>query len=338
MPLFEHRRKRYSAFTLVEVLVTIAVVSILIGVLVPAVQDAREAARRAACQSNQKQIILAVQSLVARDGVWPPAVFHRGTSRRNLEGYLNFTSIHTELLTQIDQASVFHSINFDLDFYIPDNLPIANDTAARSTIELFVCPSEDRAGEAPGGPTSYRANVGLDEYRPVLLPGRGVRWIPIESGAFSNTGFSLAIASFRDGMSNTIAFSEKLVSGPGTFDPRRDWIHTPSSPQVSAQGWLNVCASIRPARLDPTDSGNWWLFFGTRFTAFTTSAPPNSRIPDCGTPSGNGTGLFTARSNHPGGVNAAMADGSVRWFTNSIDPEVWRALGTRNRGDLAVTP
>jgi len=71
-------------------------------------------------------------------------------------------------------------------------------------------------------------------------------------------------------------------------------------------------------------------------SAFLTSAPPNSAIPDCGTDFYHGAGVFVARSFHPGGVNAVLADGSVRFFSNRIDARAWRALGTRRGGE--VTP
>jgi prepilin-type processing-associated H-X9-DG protein len=70
------------------------------------------------------------------------------------------------------------------------------------------------------------------------------------------------------------------------------------------------------------------------YTGFTTAVTPNSFIADCGTESGDGAGVFAARSYHPGGVHAAMADGSVRSVANGVNPQVWRALGTRAKGEL----
>jgi prepilin-type processing-associated H-X9-DG protein len=73
---------------------------------------------------------------------------------------------------------------------------------------------------------------------------------------------------------------------------------------------------------------------GGAFTYFYVATPPNSPIPDCGQIHNLGVGVFGARSQHPGGVNAALADGSVRWYRSEIDPGVWRALGTRNGGEI----
>ena len=83
------------------------------------------------------------------------------------------------------------------------------------------------------------------------------------------------------------------------------------------------------------DAGRTWLIGIAGYTDFYTAATPNSPIPDCGY-LGQGTGIFAARSHHPGGVNASMADGSVRFFGNGIDPAVWHALGSRSGGESAA--
>ena len=75
---------------------------------------------------------------------------------------------------------------------------------------------------------------------------------------------------------------------------------------------------------------------GAIYTYFYTSAPPNSRVPDCGMSAINdGLGIYAARSYHPGGVNAAMADGSIRWFTSGTNVTMWRSLGTRAGQEIA---
>ena len=81
--------------------------------------------------------------------------------------------------------------------------------------------------------------------------------------------------------------------------------------------------------------GLWWFWTGKDQTLYTHTQPPNGRIVDCLT-SGQQppSGMVTARSMHPGGVNALMGDGSVRFVSDSIDPAVWRGLGTRNGAEL----
>jgi prepilin-type processing-associated H-X9-DG protein len=144
----------------------------------------------------------------------------------------------------------------------------------------------------------------------------------------------LPLASFRDGLSNTLALSEKAVgsSSAAPYSPFRDWAFVPGS-IVTADEWLATCSVLRRVDHPQFESGHTWFFPNATRTAFFASAPPNSSIPDCGRFGGDG--IFAARSYHPGGVNAAMADGSVSFFTSSTDPLVWRSLGTRAGGDLA---
>jgi prepilin-type processing-associated H-X9-DG protein len=100
--------------------------------------------------------------------------------------------------------------------------------------------------------------------------------------------------------------------------------------------WIPVCTNLSASDQHPPrlDSGKSWMLGRTRYTAFYVLLPPNSMIPDCGDGNGLDAGVFTARSYHPGGVNAAMGDGSVRWFTSTIDVAAWHALGTRRGNDV----
>jgi len=70
------------------------------------------------------------------------------------------------------------------------------------------------------------------------------------------------------------------------------------------------------------------------YTGFDFAVPPNSLIPDCGREANDGVGVFAARSYHPSGANAAMADGAVRFVSNRVAPGVWRSLGTRGKGEV----
>ena len=132
----------------------------------------------------------------------------------------------------------------------------------------------------------------------------------------------LPLSAFTDGMSNTVAFSEKRVgSGSSPYNPARDWIGgVMAGGPVTADDWVALCSSLAPdqaqaAVLTPVVTG-----CSTR-PGSTTSLPrcrPTALFPTAGTGKTTGTGVFAARSYHPGGVNAAMADGSVRWFASSV--------------------
>jgi prepilin-type processing-associated H-X9-DG protein len=160
-------------------------------------------------------------------------------------------------------------------------------------------------------------------------------------GAFTTRGASTA--EFTDGLSNTLAFAEKLVGTPlpGEYVPNRDWL------DVSSQGvdqgnmllpwsaWVEICSSQTTVITDGSDrAGRLWMRRGAIDTSFLVAVPPNSRIPDCGIYYGGGMGVFAARSLHTGGVNAAMADGSVRFVRDGINGSVWRAFGSRRGGEV----
>ena len=245
-----------------------------------------------------------------------------------------FYSAQVGLLYQLDQASLYNSINFSVPTSTLREIDLegANVTAATQVLRVFLCPSDGEAAAAPYGPNNYRANAGICGY---CADGE-------EDGAFVYRG--ARIASFVDGLSSTLLFSEKLVGGDRRepFVSNRDWIDTVlglpiNVVTVSADAWMDYCGRRSfPADLGGRrfNAGRSWMLGGTAFTEFLVSGPPNTSVPDCGTSATGGIGVFAARSLHPGGVNAVLADGSARFFTNGIDLRLWRALGTRNGGEL----
>ncbi|WP_152052633.1 DUF1559 family PulG-like putative transporter [Tautonia marina] len=312
-----------SALTLIELLVVVAVIGILAGLVLPAVQSAREAARRARCTNNLKQLGLATHQFEAANGGFPADPHHRLDGPPPI-GYLPAVS---QLLPHLELGNVYDSINHDLHMRYFDHFPPANWTALTTHVAGFICPSDSGPADVPGR-INYRTNWGLGDRRR-NRPGS-------EDGAFSHWSM-LSPASFTDGLSQTLAFSEKKVGSgaAGRYDPSRDWIYLSLSPlPYEADSLVETCANQGGIRTVQLDGGHAWLLHGAMYTAFYAMVEPNSRIPDCGNPNYAGIGVFAARSDHPGGVNAAMADGSVRWFSSSIDRATWRALGTRNGGEI----
>jgi prepilin-type N-terminal cleavage/methylation domain-containing protein/prepilin-type processing-associated H-X9-DG protein len=326
-------------FTLIELLVVIGIIAILAALLLPAVQAAREAARRARCTQNLKQMIAAVHGFESFHGGFPSAFTYTyfGPTRQDFSD----TSTHVVLLPYLEQVALYNAINFnvpigDFNGFRPDN-----QTAATTTLDVFLCPSDPHSAADPYGCVSYRINGGMGELRrgPVGSPPQP-GFILIDTGAFSSThGPVMPVSAIRDGLSNTLAFAEKKIgSGSARYNPARDWIQVLPIPSwaLTADDWIEVCSHLPNADGGRTDSGRMWLFYGAIYTEFYASVPPNSIIPDCGSGGGGYPGLFAARSHHPGGVNAAMADGSVRWFTSSINRATWRALGTRAGGEVVA--
>lgn len=319
-----------AGFTLIELMVVIGIFAILASLILPAVQAAREAARRVQCRNHLKQLIVATHAFAEQQGGFPPAASLVSSLPRPIHSGRPRFSTQSLLLPYLEQSALHSSINFDAPCqYFDDVARYHQDTAAMRVVEVFLCPSDPMSRSAgPYAKNSYRANVGVNQFR----YSQGY-WHPIDPGAFAYSSRPLPLAAFRDGLSNTLAFSEKPIgTGEGRFSPFQDWVQRPTS-VMTADQWIETCSTIVDAGANARlDAGQTWLLSGAVNTLFLASAAPNSPFPDCGTVATNG--IFTARSYHPGGVNAAMADGSVRWFASGMDHRVWRSLGTRAGGEI----
>ena len=313
-------------FTLIEILVVIGLISLLAGLLLPAVQAAREAARRAQCSNNLKQIGLAMHSYEAAWNAFPCEPILNLTDRENRGNYF---SVHSRLLPYLEQAAVFNSLNH----LLPDNPGVGglwfggNATAAHVTIAAFLCPSDPAAQASEFGPSSYRANQ-----------GPCTACIQQATGSFARDG-ATSLGGFTDGLSQTIAFSEKPIGGAfASFAPSVDWKLSPVLDfKLNPWEWEAICSKIGasdPGLVDVATAGRSWLAGGAAYTDFYTWLPPNSSIVDCGSWHGLHSGLFTARSYHPGGVSVLFADGSSRFLTSGTAPNLWRSLGTRAGGEV----
>lgn len=335
-------RRRRAGFTLIELMVVIAIISILVALLLPAVQAAREAARRAMCANNLRQIGLAIHAYEGSNRCFPPATVGYDSP----QAWAGFFSVHVHLLPELDKVSLFNSLNFHYGAY-PDSLhrsetvvnhimPLSipanacNLTVRMTSVALFLCPS-DHAPFRPGN--NYRGNTGVGyQYEPLPEhPDSG-------NGLFPEFGL-IRPASVTDGLSHTAAFSERLLgSGAAESVPERD-LYSMGGLVVTADDQLMSCRiGARPGPLNDDNfnvMGRDWIWTGRERTLYSHTQAPNGRIPDCmwgGHFAGHG--MATARSLHPGGVNVLMGDGSLRFVGEGIALQVWRGLGTRSGGEL----
>ncbi len=327
---------RRAGFTLIEALVVLGLTAILTALLLPAVQAAREAARRARCSNNLRQIGLALHGYI-RDNDWfPPSNMTNGRV-----GYMGFYSVHSRLLPYLDQTTLFDSANFAIGTLPPNALGIAslgaseesrnaaNATVAATVVDLFLCPSD---GGLPGwAGNNYRGNVGIG-------PGAhtSAEFSDSGNGLFPEAAYVLA-ASVPDGFSHTAAFSERL-RGSGRDDdpiPARDYYPWRTALFTADQLVHGCQAFARPGVGAYVGGGSGWFWSGRERTLYNHAQAPNGSVPDCLAPSMYAAlGMATARSLHPGGVNVLMADGSVRFVPESISQPVWRGLGSRNGSEL----
>jgi prepilin-type N-terminal cleavage/methylation domain-containing protein len=304
-------RPRY-AFTLIELLIVIAIIAILMGMLLPAIQRVRESANRATCQNNLHQIGVALNNYESNYQAFPQA--------RNA-----FPLVHSalsRLLPFVDQTILQNLV----DYTTPPTSP-TNVAASQTRVTLFICPSDPVHGKVPGM-TDYGSNY-------VANNGTGtIGFGLIASGDGIFTQSAVRRAEITDGVSTTVAFSESILgngnvpSSAATADARFVVLEVPGGNDPT------------PADCDAAN-GTWsgrrggkWIDGHYGNTLYNHYYTPNPGKWDCGNGSHN-KGLSTARSYHSGGVNVVLVEGSVRFIRSSIALNAWRALGSRDANDVA---
>ncbi len=359
-------RPKSSGFTLIELLVVIAIIAVLIALLLPAVQAAREAARRAQCTNNMKQLGLSVHNYHQQTNALPAENMFLGPNLGN-NGWGWNASWAVFMLPNLEQTPLYNAYNFSLN---ADN--INNSTVTYTSLTSFSCPSDNQKARPnqPWAPTNYVANHGgpgvirmwsgtIVEFYTVAPPGStvsapGNAWW----GADSNLGF-FGFEGVIDGTSNTGLFSEKLLGwSSGNSAPLyansaegRRGIYTNAAISVAynslsqplALTSVAACQAIPSTSLQNTGwlNGFSWALGYEWHTVVNSyhhyNTPNRWTCLNPGDPGGlwGGTsGMSTASSNHSGGVNMCLADGSVRFIKDSINPQTWWALGSRNGAEV----
>jgi len=319
--------QKRQGFTLIELLVVIAIIAVLIGLLVPAVQKVREAANRMSCTNNLKQLGMAQHNYQSVQGFFPQGYDGRPYSA-NPTTTFRWSSL-AALLPYIEQNTVVLDITIPLfgpSSAVPaDGFPGAfeistrNQVPVNTAIKTFLCPS-DRIGfvvSTGRRPTNYVACAGNGGVDGDNVGGNGVYY------ATSAT----RIADILDGTSNTVAMSESLLGrGDGqatTGDIRIDYREPSANLTEGACG----AAAWSPVR------NYCWADGGARGAIYSNHYAPNSATPDCF--ARVRYNWKAARSNHSGGVNAVLCDGSVKFVKSSVELTVWQGLGTRAGGEIA---
>ena len=314
-------------FTLVEVLVVIAVIAILIGLLLPAVQSAREASRRAGCENNLKQLGLALANYEATVGAYPFGVGGGGPPGN----VVNRWSLQSQLLLYLEQTALYNTINFAGSPWLNPGaaLGVENQTALSTRLAGFLCPSDtDRISDPFNtAHNSYRGCAGT-------LPYNLKDDSPDQSGR-NNGAFwfqsAVRTSNMIDGLSNTAIFSERCMGDVTSPDPLSNYYIADDS----LEACLESLENSTPYLSDPyAGSGARWADGNAIYTRYHHLFSPGK--PSCllgGTWDFDSPVAVTANSRHPGGVNLMTADGSARFVKQTVDIKVWNALGTIAGGE-----
>jgi prepilin-type N-terminal cleavage/methylation domain-containing protein/prepilin-type processing-associated H-X9-DG protein len=345
-------------FTLIELLVVISIIAVLIALLLPAVQSAREAARRAQCTNNLKQMGLAALNFESTYTQLPPG--YGPTPIYNVPQYPR-ASPQAQILPYLESASLYNAFNllFNLNGIYNNGAGDPNYTAGSQVVSAFVCPSDGTTAKLQGfvGYDNYFASTGATACAEASANTANTETIAARLGAFNvwldysapdkvNGSFSpnyqkvmnqVRMATITDGTSNSAMFSETLrapsVANVVAELPDSSLLNVYSIGSTFDSGApVADCKTYPPTTRLRYRGQEYYRALGP-LAFYSHTVPPNYPQWDCANSSYN-CSHTAARSNHPGGVNGVFCDGSVRFFKNSINLTTWRALGTIAGGEV----
>ncbi|WP_165249328.1 DUF1559 domain-containing protein [Paludisphaera soli] len=364
------KSKTRRGFTLIELLVVIAIIAVLIALLLPAVQSAREAARRAQCTNNLKQLGLAVHNFESTNSEFPPGIGPAPLAAPSLGGGTR-VGVQALILPYLEQANLYGTFNLQLEI----NSTAENDTARCQQISAMLCPSDGKGFRSPGtrtyaastgswGQSNYYGNNGAtaaqvyntthasfpySETNSATLGVFNVSFnvtapaptASVPSPDFRKVTSKTTIASITDGTSNTALFSEIRISNiPFPVTPNKpgdlNTVYLPSSWTPATDNYVPsaACSGV-PYNTRITYKGQQYYRGNIPELAYYNhTQTPNTRNMDCGDVSSFTAAHMATRSYHSGGVNTAFCDGSVKFIKDSIDLGTWRALGSRAGGEI----
>lgn len=295
--------RNQRGFTLIELLVVIAIIAILISLLLPAVQQAREAARRTQCKNNLKQLGVAVHNYHDIYNQFPNA---------NANSTLSGGSLFTSVLPMMEQGNAFQQYDFNQTNSAPHNVEVTS-----QQIPFFLCPSSPMRRSVPScdsdmgrAPGNYAVNMGSEDYNQYWfffgLPQ------PSQNGAIVYTNSREGKTKFRDftdGTTNTLMIGETTYNLPD---------YKFRSGECAGQSRYSF---------------TYWSVPFPGSTACTTQYAFNPKdIADDGIYDSGWVRSF--RSDHVGGVQFLLSDGSCRFLSENIDAGTLDALATRNGGEV----
>ena len=324
---------RRLGFSLIELLVVVAIIAILVALLLPAVQQAREAARRGMCVSRLSQIGYGMHNYHAVHDRFPIGFMETDDPLPESSPSQYRWSALLMALPYMDGSAAYEAFNTALPIAkrpsAGDFWPYyeANTTAMATRLTQFLCPSESNGAPNPdSGPTNYVLCTGSGSNGGNALGADGifVRREPV------------GLARVGDGASHTVMASEQLLGQSGDY---RQSDPTPAPLPVervfARVGWGQSLSEAGCAA-----AGNGWIRHkgaswwdgNYQNTLYNHHGTPNDIAADCITY--HDPGWKAARSEHPGGVNVLFADGHVTFVGDSVSATVWQALATRDGHEI----
>ncbi|MCA9040531.1 MAG: DUF1559 domain-containing protein [Planctomycetaceae bacterium] len=309
-------------FTLVELLVVMAIISILLALLLPAVQTARSSARATACRNNLKQIGIALQTYHDLHRSFPPGHLETGT---NGPAYRHEIGLLTYLLPFVEESNTYELIDFN-EIGPSDENPNPNGSASENPafyeaggidVAVFRCPSDPTERvDVTWAPGNYLGNQG---------PECECRGSDCEGLFGHDTYFNMH--DIPDGTTHTIAIGETLIGDLDVDTLEDNYFYRPTGGDASD---IDTCQS---GVLSRSDRATIWFGGHPQHNMLSTNRPPNDPRFDCIAPN-NACSNFAARSAHPGGAFFTYCDGSVHFMGNGVSTEVIQALGSRRGGEI----
>jgi len=335
-----HRR---PAFTLIELLVVIAIIATLAALMLPAIGAARESSRRGHCMNNMHQLGIAVQNFADARKQLPPGSIAKQFGTSNLPWTLYRWSTLAHLTPFLEESNAYNSLDLTVPLYqslTPTDITPQNIAGVKLLVPLFLCPSDQGAPVSTFfGPTNYAACAGSG-----MSGGT-----PINTDGIFYVNSKLRLSQVTDGTSKTALFSESILGVP-TLGPKRDVRY---EYKFSFQSPLTDAYCSMALQWNVTDPrGFAWVNGEYRCGLYNHYYPPNHTLHDCVgayqlippppipaesvryTP----YGWRAARSLHPGGVNLTLADASVRFINDDVEPAIWTALSTRAGNENVDAP
>jgi prepilin-type N-terminal cleavage/methylation domain-containing protein len=318
MPTLRRRPPR-RGFTLIEVLVAIAIIAVLVGMLLPAVQKVRDAAARIKCANNLKQLGLAAHNYHDSQGHLPPVIGYYPPAGDT------FGTCFFHLLPHLEQENLYRSAIGLVPFPAPDGPTLAyypgNSNVYSHRVNVFLCPSDPSVG--PAGVVAINGvSFGASSYAPNAMV--------ISNWPTPSPQGRTAFGAISDGLSNTILFAEKYARCTNTV----------LAPQFQDGGcaWAYGAAPMflwLPQPMTPTRNG-----FGPGFAirGFVQLGAPNaigegSRFQVQPTPFIGNCDPTRASTSHASGIQVGLADGSVRTLAPTITGTTWWAAVTPREGE-----